>query len=1055
MAQATPVTSFGAGLAVGPRQPAAPSALSGPPQGLSSLVFTSFLFLVSLYVWVAVLSFSIADWPGSLLGQYPDVLVAPAPQPAHNLCGQSGVWVAYQLFYYFGVGTYILAGFLSFAVLVRAFKGQLGQVWFRGIGAILMITAVAAAFAPGQPLDQMLSAMSSEAARSNRLLIGNGGVLGLFVSLFLLEHFGTYGWLILAAGFLVGILLAMDDMLARTPAAMQWVREHVPQLPQIKKPPQSAPLGSNETRPSGNGCSDSNPIPLAPATTFVADELARVSPVTLGAGAVSLAGNPVQKTSLWSRMARFLLGPMPPAVQKPSASAATDNLASEFVESYSSADTLTFSDPEKSDSSVAAAPLTAKNDEPAPLIIGRPGPTKAAPLAPPVLESDLDSEQAQPAKTAVAPVAPPTAADQPAALVTPESKPKTVKAKPETPAEAEKTVAAPAAPDKSAPAEPLPQEERLDGADAATAAAAAPPALPKPKVRPELIVRMPAKRPKPVAELVRQDLGDYQLPAMSLLEDPDGSYSSAQEAIIRQKGQILQDTLNTFRIDARVVRADSGPVITMFEVEPAPGVRVSEISRLANDIARAMSALTIRIVAPLPGKNTVGIEVPNANKEKVRLKELFQMMPDAAATMNVPVYLGKDASGNALVTDLTKWPHGLVAGTTGSGKSVCINTIVMSVLLTQRPDTVKLILVDPKMVEMTVYKDVPHLLSPIITDMNKAAGVLDWAVNKMEERYALLAEAGVRDIKSYNKLGAEKLKEVFQPSSPEEEATIPVKLPFIVIIIDEFADLMLTNGKEIENYVVRLAQKARAVGIHLILATQRPDANVVTGLIKSNMPTRIAFRVAGRNNSRIVLDQNGAEVLLGQGDMLFLPPGATKLLRAQGTFIEDSELHGVLEDLKGKAKPEFSPELLGLKDASLMENMDERDDLFDEAVRVVLETKRGSVSLLQRKFGIGYGRASRLIDQMGEAGILGSHKNAQAREVCMTLEEYEAICTQAKAEADAGYAADQEDGNGGAAIAHETEVQREARENRKRQAADAEEEDDSSIPSELKGEERG
>src|SRR5437764_7066844 len=333
----------------------------------------------------------------------------------------------------------------------------------------------------------------------------------------------------------------------------------------------------------------------------------------------------------------------------------------------------------------------------------------------------------------------------------------------------------------------------------------------------------------------------------------------------------------------------------------------------------------------------------------------MQLTPANDTKDGIPIFLGKDASGGPLIADLAAMPHCLIAGTTGSGKSVCINSIIMSFMYLQRPDMVKLILVDPKVVEMAAFKDIPHLMCPIINETGRATSVLDWACEKMDERYEFLAEAGVRNIKGYNALSQEELIERFQPSTPEEEAKIPKKLPYIVIIIDELADLMMTSGKEVESFIVRLAQKARAVGIHLILATQRPQATVVTGLIKSNMPSKIAFRVASKMDSRIVLDQNGAELLLGQGDMLFLPPGASKPMRGQGTYIDDKEIRESVRLGKGMADAQYEPELVQIMAAgTAVDDEAAKVELFDDAVRVVLETKRGSVSLLQRRLTIGY-----------------------------------------------------------------------------------------------------
>jgi len=482
---------------------------------------------------------------------------------------------------------------------------------------------------------------------------------------------------------------------------------------------------------------------------------------------------------------------------------------------------------------------------------------------------------------------------------------------------------------------------------------------------------------------------DYILPPMELLAEAEYSFASVQEKVVKEKAAALEKLLMEFNINARVVEAETGPVVTMFELELAAGVKVSQISTLANDVARALGAGAVRVVAPLRGKHTIGIEVPNNEKEKVRMKNIMELAGKKPRNMEIPLFLGKDSSGEALVSDLTSMPHLLIAGTTGSGKSVCINAIIVGILLTKRPDEVKLILVDPKMVEMTAFNTIPHLMCPIVTETQTAVQILEWATVKMDERYAILAEARVKNIAEYNQLGSEELIQRFGPSSPDEEEKIPKKLAYIVIVIDELADLMMTAPKEIEAYIVRLAQKSRAVGIHIVLATQRPQATVVTGLIKSNMPTRIGFRVAARLDSRIVLDQNGAETLLGEGDMLFLKPGTSDLIRAQGTFVDETEVKRIVRYLKDIAEPQFHPELTGLKklDASDMK----KDELFDNAVRIVLQTRRGSVSLLQRRLNIGYARASRMIEMMAAAGILGEYKGSQAREVMMTVDEYERL----------------------------------------------------------------
>lgn len=485
----------------------------------------------------------------------------------------------------------------------------------------------------------------------------------------------------------------------------------------------------------------------------------------------------------------------------------------------------------------------------------------------------------------------------------------------------------------------------------------------------------------------------YELPDLELLEESVPIDRGAIEQLCREKAYILEQTLNEFRLEVQVVAIETGPVITVFELKLAPGIKVSQIASLSNDMARALKAPAVRVVAPLPGKNTIGIEVPNIDKEKVRLRDVIEMSGTKTQQCGIPLFLGKDASGQPLLADLTRMPHLLIAGTTGSGKSVCVTSVIMSILLTRAPTEVQMILVDPKVVELSAYRDVPHLMCPIVTDVARAEGILEWAATKMDERYALLAEAGVRDIRAYNRLGKATLMERLSIASEDELGKIPVHLPYLVIVIDELADLMMTSGKEVEYNLCRIAQKSRAVGIHLLVSTQRPQANVVTGLIKSNLPCRIAFRVSSRLDSRIVLDQNGGEVLMGQGDMLYLPPGSAKLVRAQGTFVDDEELRAVVKHCREQRQPEYHPELVRMPSA-VGDGDGERDELFDSAVDVIVQAGRGSVSLLQRKLTIGYGRASRLIDQMYDAGIVGEYKGSQAREVLLTEDEWHQVKNQ-------------------------------------------------------------
>jgi len=504
------------------------------------------------------------------------------------------------------------------------------------------------------------------------------------------------------------------------------------------------------------------------------------------------------------------------------------------------------------------------------------------------------------------------------------------------------------------------------------------------------------------------DMEGYRFPALDLLMEPEGNYTQTMDVFVRDQAGALEKAIREYGIEGEVVGVESGPVITLFELRLAPGTKVAALQALASDIARSLKAVNIRIVSNMAGRDTVGVEVPNAQKEKVRLKELMTKS-ELYGSMRLPMFLGKDASGEPLIADLAAMPHLLIAGTTGSGKSVCMNTVIMSFLYTKKPNELKLVLVDPKMVELSQFKDIPHLMCPVVTEMGKAAAILEWAVTKMDERYELLAEAGCRDIAAYNELPWDELKERLHIETPEEEARIPRKLPYMVFVIDELADLMMTN-KEVEQSIVRIAQKARAVGIHLILATQRPQANVVTGLIKSNMPARISFKVASGMDSRIVLDQKGGELLLGQGDMLYLSPRSSKLTRAQGTLVDDKEIRRVAKFMREVASPTFERQLLQLRPGagaggpSEEEARDglqaaQQDPLFDKAVEIVVESKRGSVSMLQRRLAIGYTRSSRLIEAMWQAGIVGEHKGTVDRDVLISQEEWQAMKAQAAADA--------------------------------------------------------
>jgi DNA segregation ATPase FtsK/SpoIIIE, S-DNA-T family len=487
------------------------------------------------------------------------------------------------------------------------------------------------------------------------------------------------------------------------------------------------------------------------------------------------------------------------------------------------------------------------------------------------------------------------------------------------------------------------------------------------------------------------DYSGYRFPTLDLLDDPEGNYSENAARFAQERALVLTKTLETYGITGEISEIECGPVVTVYSVELEAGTRVAQLEELSRDIARALAVSNVRIIPVMPDSTAVGIEVPNKQKEKVRLKEL--MSGGHAQGMMLPMFMGKDSSGDPLVLDLAKMPHMLIAGTTGSGKSVCMNTIIMSFLYTKRPDELKLVLVDPKMVEMAMFADIPHLACPVVTEIGRAAAILEWAVTKMEERYELLKEAGVRDIKGFNAMSEAELREQMGITDDGEWARVMKKMPYMVFVIDELADLMMTN-KDVEYSIVRIAQKARAVGIHLILATQRPHAAAVTGLIKSNMPCRVAFKVASGTDSRIVLDREGAELLLGHGDMLVVTPSQTDARRCQGTLVDDKEARGVVKFLKNVAAPNFERQLLTIRAVNKGEggidaqSAHKQDDLFDTAVEIIIESGRGSVSILQRRLAIGYGRASRLVDLMGQAGLLGEHRGSQAREVMVTMEEW-------------------------------------------------------------------
>ncbi len=485
--------------------------------------------------------------------------------------------------------------------------------------------------------------------------------------------------------------------------------------------------------------------------------------------------------------------------------------------------------------------------------------------------------------------------------------------------------------------------------------------------------------------------GPWKLPPLDLLQAPAGA-GALDRGFLERSARNLEHALKSFRVDAEVVGAQVGPAVTMFELTVAQGTRMNKVTQLSQEIAATLRARSVRIIAPIPGKSTIGIEVPNSKRRTVRISELVSQKAYDKGFMALPLFLGMDAEGRAIIEDLARMPHLLIAGTTGSGKSVCINTIIASLMLTRSPHDVRLILIDPKMVELQLFQTLPHLELPVVSDMQQATNVLMWAVEKMEGRYELFRAAGVKNIKSFNALGEKQLRERMGDGFHEERT--PRHVPYIVCVIDEMADLMMQSKKEAEQAITRLAQKSRAVGVHVIVATQRPSTDVITGVIKGNLPTRIAFQVSSRIDSRVILDAQGAEKLLGQGDMLYTPPQTSQLLRVQGALVEDSELQAMVEYICKESAQTFNQELLQVATGSapageLTQGGEKVDELFNDAVTVVLKSKRGSASLLQRALGIGYTRASRLIDQMTDAGILGSHRGSKSREILMSLEDWE------------------------------------------------------------------
>lgn len=530
-----------------------------------------------------------------------------------------------------------------------------------------------------------------------------------------------------------------------------------------------------------------------------------------------------------------------------------------------------------------------------------------------------------------------------------------------------------------------PKPTRIDNIDG-------PPIVLQP-AKPATIEASLPDREQPAENVREKKVSNYQLPSADLLSAPENQELEINRDELLENASILEQKLRDFGVDGKVVEVQPGPVVTMYEFEPASGVKVNQITRLNDDLTMALAAMSVRI-SLIPGKSVIGIEVANRNRQVVYLKDIISNSTFEENKSNLAFAIGKDISGNAFTGDLRKMPHLLVAGATGSGKSVAINSMILSVLYKSTPEEVRMILVDPKMLELSMYDGIPHLLLPVVTDPRKAAAALRWATQEMERRYRLMANLGVRNLEGYN---SKVLKHMEDNPAPAQES-LPIdgdtkiekhegKIPYLMIVIDELADLMMVSSREVEDSIIRLAQMARASGIHLVLGTQRPSVDVLTGVIKANMPSRISFKVASKIDSRTILDTNGAEVLLGAGDMLFMPPGTSRIIRLHGAFVSDQEVEKVTNFWKAQGDPDYHEEILAVRESdedggiSLGGDFDEEDDLYRKALEVVVERKIASISYIQRRLRIGYNRAARLVERMDEEGLLAPGEHGKPREI--------------------------------------------------------------------------
>jgi S-DNA-T family DNA segregation ATPase FtsK/SpoIIIE len=502
------------------------------------------------------------------------------------------------------------------------------------------------------------------------------------------------------------------------------------------------------------------------------------------------------------------------------------------------------------------------------------------------------------------------------------------------------------------------------------------------------VERMKRKRVEQTHFDFIQKEGAFKLPPLTLLDQVERKDTRIKRDSLIMNSRILEKKLADFGVEGKVVEVKPGPLITMYELEPAPGVKITKVTNLSDDLALALRAPSIRIIAPIPGKAVIGIEIPNHEREPVHLKDVLDNDAFLESQFKLPIALGEDIIGTPVITDLARMPHLLIAGTTGSGKSVSLNAMICSILFKTPPDDTKFLMIDPKRLELSAYEGIPHLLHPVVVDPKRASQVLKWAVEEMEKRYQTIVELGVKNIEAYNKLIDKKLKEkTIQPlgaaEKEEPDSKLPSKLPYIVIIIDELADLMMVAQRNVEESLARLAQMARAAGIHLILATQRPSVDVITGVIKANFPTRISFQVSSKVDSRTILDQLGAENLLGSGDMLFMPPGTSKLTRIHGPYVSDKEIERIVEFIKKQARPSYDETITEYRaDSSDTEKSDgEFDEKYDEAVELITELGQASISLVQRYLKVGYNRAARMIERMEAEGVVGPSDGVKPRKV--------------------------------------------------------------------------